>query len=80
MGKVIVTIRIISENQSQEEEILEKIKPEKSYKKPFVFGLEALYIEKIVNDDAGEIEKIENILKELNVSYEIENITRIFID
>ncbi|MEM5832106.1 MAG: hypothetical protein QXT38_02230 [Candidatus Aenigmatarchaeota archaeon] len=80
MGKVIVTIRVIPENENQEKEVIEKIKPEKYYKKPFVFGVEALYIEKIIGDEAGEIEKVEKILNEIGVSYEIENITRIFID
>jgi len=80
MGKVIVTIRIVAENEDQEKEIIEKIKPEKYYKKPFVFGMEALYIEKIVEDKEGEMEKIENILRDLNVSYEVENITRIFVE
>lgn len=80
MGKVIVTIRIVAENEEQEKEIIEKIKPEKYYKKPFVFGMEALYIEKIVEDKEGEMEKIENILKDLNVSYEVENVTRIFVE
>jgi len=80
MGKVIVTIRIVAENEEQEKEIIEKIKPEKYYKKPFVFGIEALYIEKIVEDKEGEMEKIENILRDLNVSYEVENVTRIFVE
>ncbi|MBU5682721.1 MAG: hypothetical protein QW678_00155 [Candidatus Aenigmatarchaeota archaeon] len=80
MGKVLVTIRVISENENQEKEIIEKIKPEKYYKKPFVFGIEALYLEKIISDEAGELEKIEEVLNNLNVSYEIEKITRIFID
>jgi len=80
MGKVIVTIRIVAENEDQEKEIIEKIKPEKYYKKPFVFGIEALYIEKIVEDKEGEMEKIENILRDLNVSYEVENVTRIFVE
>jgi len=80
MGKVIVTIRIVAENEEQEKEIIEKIKPEKYYKKPFVFGIEALYIEKIVEDKEGEMEKIENVLRDLNVSYEVENVTRIFVE
>jgi len=80
MGKVIVTIRIVAENEEQEKEIIEKIKPEKHYKKPFVFGIEALYIEKVIEDKEGEMEKIENILKDLNVSYEVENVTRIFVE
>lgn len=80
MGKVIITIRIVPESEEQEKEIIEKIKPEKYYKKPFVFGIEALYIEKIVEDKEGEMEKIENILRDLNVSYEVENVTRIFVE
>ncbi|MFH7903685.1 MAG: hypothetical protein QW409_01900 [Candidatus Aenigmatarchaeota archaeon] len=80
MGKVIVTIRIVADNEEQEKQIIEKIKPEKHYKKPFVFGLQALYIEKIVEDKEGEMEKIEEVLRDLGVSYEIENITRIFVD
>jgi len=80
MGKVIVTIRIVAENEDQEKEIIEKIKPEKYYKKPFVFGIEALYVEKVIEDKEGEMEKIENILRDLNVSYEVENITRIFVE
>lgn len=80
MGKVVVKIRVIPEHKNQENQIIERIKPEKYYKKPFVFGIDALYLEKMIEDKEGELEKIENILREIEVSYEIENITRIFID
>lgn len=80
MGKVIVRIRVIPNDENQERELIERIKPEKHYKKPFVFGMEALYIEKILEDKEGELENLENIIRDFDVSYEIENITRVFID
>ncbi|MEM0481106.1 MAG: hypothetical protein QXQ14_02920 [Candidatus Aenigmatarchaeota archaeon] len=83
MGKVIVTIRIVPENKSIEElesVIKEKIKPEKIERKPFVFGLEALIVEKIVEDKENEMNELESKLQEIGESFEIINITRVFLD
>jgi len=80
MGKVIVTVRVVSENPEIEKIIREIIKPEKIEKKPFVFGLDAIVFEKIIEEKEGELEKLEEKLKELEVSYEIINVTRVFLE
>ena len=80
MGKVIVSVRVVSENPEIEKTIKEVIKPEKIEKKPFVFGLDAIIFEKIIEEKEGELEKLEEKLRELNVSYEIINITRVFLE
>jgi translation elongation factor EF-1beta len=80
MGKVIVTVRVVSENPEIEKIIREIVKPEKIEKKPFVFGLDAIVFEKIIEEKEGELEKLEEKLKELNVSYEIINVTRVFLE
>jgi translation elongation factor EF-1beta len=80
MGKVIVSVRVVSENPEIEKMIKEVIKPEKIEKKPFVFGLDAIIFEKIIEEKEGELEKLEEKLRELNVSYEIINITRVFLE
>jgi translation elongation factor EF-1beta len=80
MGKVIVTVRVVSENAEIEKIIKETIKPEKIEKKPFVFGLEAIIFEKIVEEKEGELENLEEKLRELNVSYEILKVTRVFLE
>lgn len=83
MGKVIITIRIVPENKSVEEVeslIKEKINPEKIDRKPFVFGLNALIVEKIVEDKENEMNKLESKLQEIGESYEIINVTRVFLD
>lgn len=83
MGRVIVTIRVVPENKKIEEVesiIKEKINPEKIERKPFVFGLEALIVEKIIEDKENEISELERKFQEIGESYEIINITRVFID
>ncbi|OYT42741.1 MAG: elongation factor 1-beta [Candidatus Aenigmarchaeota archaeon ex4484_224] len=70
MGNVLVKIRVMSENveinlDELENEIKEKINPEKVEREPIAFGLVALIIYKIIPDDAKYLEEIENKLKEI---------------
>ncbi len=84
MGKVIVTIRIVPEDQEKLNEIKEKIKnelkPEKIYEEDFVFGLKAIKIDKIIEDKENELNKLEESISKISSNYEIEKITRIFIE
>ncbi|MCD6482654.1 MAG: elongation factor 1-beta, partial [Candidatus Aenigmarchaeota archaeon] len=48
-------------------------------KQPIAFGLVALIVEKVIADDEGEIEKVENALKSIEgvSSIEVTNLTRL---
>lgn len=84
MGKVLATIKVMPDGlevdiNKLEEEIKQKINPERIDKQPIAFGLVALMIEKVIADDEGEIEKIENTLKSIEgvSSIEVTNLTRL---
>ncbi len=81
MGKVIISVRIVPEDQNELEkikkEIVEKIKPEKIYEEDFVFGLKALKFEKIIDENG--FNEFEQMLSNIYKNYEIEKITRVFI-
>ena len=84
MGKVLATIKVMPDGlevdiNKLEEEIKQKINPERIDKQPIAFGLVALMIEKVIADDGGEIEKIENTLKSIEgvSSIEVTNLTRL---
>ncbi|MCD6403483.1 MAG: elongation factor 1-beta [Candidatus Aenigmarchaeota archaeon] len=74
MGQVIVVFRVMPESidinlEKLEEEIKTKISPQKIERMPVAFGLEALKVTKLVEEKEGELERIENELKEIeNVS------------
>ncbi|MCD6482721.1 MAG: elongation factor 1-beta, partial [Candidatus Aenigmarchaeota archaeon] len=70
MGKVLATIKVMPDGlevdiNKLEEEIKQKINPERINKQPIAFGLVALIVEKVIADDEGEIEKVENALKSI---------------
>lgn len=84
MGKVLATIKVMPDGlevdiNKLEEEIKQKINPERINKQPIAFGLIALIVEKIIADDEGEIEKVENALKSIEgvSSIEVTNLTRL---
>ena len=84
MGKVLATIKVMPDGlevdiNKLEEEIKQKINPERIDKQPIAFGLVALMIEKVIADDEGEIEKVENALKSIEgvSSIEVTNLTRL---
>jgi translation elongation factor EF-1beta len=53
-------------------EIKEKIKPDRVAREPLAFGLSALLVTKLVADAAGEVEKVENQIKEIKGSGQID--------
>jgi len=84
MGKVLATIKVMPDGlevdiNKLEEEIKQKINPERIDKQPIAFGLVALIVEKVIADDEGEIEKVENTLKSIEgvSSIEVTNLTRL---
>lgn len=84
MGKVLATIKVMPDGlevdiNKLEEEIKQKINPERINKQPIAFGLVALIVEKVIADDEGEIEKVENALKSIEgvSSIEVTNLTRL---
>jgi len=84
MGKVLATIKVMPDGlevdiNKLEEEIKQKINPERIDKQPIAFGLVALIVEKVIADDEGEIEKVENVLKSIEgvSSIEVTNLTRL---
>jgi len=84
MGKVLATIKVMPDGlevdiNKLEEEIKQKINPERIDKQPIAFGLVALIVEKVIADDEGEIEKVENALKSIEgvSSIEVTNLTRL---
>ena len=86
MAKVVVELKILPSDvsvdlDSLEKKIREKIKVDKISKEPIAFGLVALRITTLVEDQAGEIEKIENVLKTLDDISQVEvlNVSRAYI-
>jgi len=77
MGEVIVGLKILPKTvevdlDKLEEKIENAIKPEKISREPIAFGLVAIHAVKIVPDAGGEIENLENKLKEIEEVGEVE--------
>jgi len=77
MANVILTLRVLPQNvevnlDEVKEKIEEKLQPEKIEKEPIAFGLTALKVVKFVKDEAGEVERCEKILKEIEGVGEVE--------
>jgi elongation factor 1-beta len=77
MGEVIVGLKILPKTvevdlDKLEEKIENAIKPEKISREPIAFGLVAIHVVKIVPDAGGEIENLENKLKEIEEVGEVE--------
>lgn len=84
MGKVLASIKVMPEGlevdiNRLEEEIKKRINPERISRQPIAFGLSAILVEKVIEDDEGEIEKVENSLKSIEgvSSIEVVNLTRL---
>jgi len=85
MANVILTFRVLPKSievnlDELEEEIKEKLQPERIEREPIAFGLTALKIVKFVKDEAGEVEKCEKILRNIERVGEVEvvSLTRSF--
>jgi elongation factor 1-beta len=76
MAKVLVVFRILPKEDADlselEEEIVNSIFPEKIEREPIAFGLIALKASKLVEDQEGEIQKIEEKLNTINSISQVE--------
>ncbi len=77
MGEVIVSFKVmpadININLNElEERIKKEISPQKIEREPIAFGLVALKVTKLVPEESGELEKIENKIKSLEGVGEVE--------
>ncbi len=77
MGEVIVTFKVmpkaIETNLDElESKIKEEIKPERMEREPIAFGLVALKVTKLVPEAGGELEKLENKLRDIEGVGEVE--------
>jgi elongation factor 1-beta len=76
MAKVLVVFRILPKEDADlselEEEIVNSIFPEKIEREPIAFGLIALKTSKLVEDQEGEIQKIEEKLNAINSISQVE--------
>jgi len=76
MAKVLVVFRILPKEEVDiselEEEIVNSIFPEKIEREPIAFGLIALKASKLVEDQEGEIQKIEEKLNTINSISQVE--------
>ncbi len=77
MGKVIVSFKIMPKDvdvnlDELEKRIAKEISPQKIEREPIAFGLVALRITKLVPEESGELEKIENKIKSLSGVGEVE--------
>ena len=86
MGRVLVTARLFPEGvdvnlEEIKNEIKEKIKPERIEEEPIAFGLVALKVEKIIEDEGEAIRKFEENLKRINKisQAEIIQVSRVFL-
>lgn len=82
--KVEVVFRVLPKNAETdikrlEEEIRKKLLPEKIEREPIAFGIFSIKFSKLVKDEAGELEKIETILKQIDEvgEYDIILITKV---
>lgn len=77
MGEVIVSFKIMPESietnlEKLEEKIKKEISPQKIEKEPIAFGLFALKVTKLIPEESGELEKVENRIKSLEGVGEVE--------
>ena len=83
MADVIVTFKIMPKDvetdlDKLEEQIKDKINPERTKREPIAFGLVAINVTKLIPDAGGELEAVENKLKSIeNVGQiEVTEVTR----
>ncbi len=77
MGEVIVVYRVLPDGvevnlEELENKIKETIEPQRVEKVPVAFGLSALHVYKLVPDEEGAADKIEQKLKSLEGVSEVE--------
>ena len=77
MGEVIVTFKVMPKTietnlDELENKINEEIKPERMEREPIAFGLVALKVTKLVPEASGELEKVENKLRNVEGVGEVE--------
>ncbi|MEM5802185.1 MAG: elongation factor 1-beta [Candidatus Aenigmatarchaeota archaeon] len=77
MAQVLAIFRVMPKSvdtnlDSLEEQIKNSISPEKIERKPIAFGIVALNVYKFMEDAEGEIEKIENKIKNIESVGEVE--------
>jgi elongation factor 1-beta len=77
MAKVLVVFRIFPKSvnvdlSELEEKIVNSISPEKIEREPIAFGLVALKASKLVEDQEGEIQKVEEKLNSISSISQVE--------
>jgi elongation factor 1-beta len=77
MGEVLVAFKVMPKTieidlDSLEKKIREAISPDKVQRNPIAFGIVAFNVTKIIPDASGELEKIENKLKSIDLVGEVE--------
>lgn len=77
MTEVIVDLRVLPKDvevnlEKLEKEIISTIAPEKISREPIAFGLVAINVTKIVKDEAGQLDELENKLRSIEGVGEIE--------
>jgi elongation factor 1-beta len=77
MAKVLIVFRIFPKSvnvdlSELEEKIVNSISPEKIEREPIAFGLVALKASKLVEDQEGEIQKVEEKLNSISSISQVE--------
>lgn len=78
MGEVICVFRIMPESPERFEEIkkaLEELKPERLEEEPIAFGLKALKFTKVIPDESGTQDELENKLESIDGIQSVETLT-----
>ena len=77
MAKVLLTFKVMPATaevpvEQIQNEIKNKINPDKISVEPIAFGLEAIIVSKLVDDAEGALEKIESFLRSIDGVGEVE--------
>ncbi len=78
MGEVICVFRIMPESPEKFEEIkkaLEELKPDRLEEEPIAFGLKALKFTKVIPDESGTQDELENKLESIDGIQSVETLT-----
>lgn len=78
MGEVICVFRIMPKSPERFEEIkkaLEELKPERLEEEPIAFGLKALKFTKVIPDESGTQDELENKLESIDGIQSVETLT-----
>jgi translation elongation factor EF-1beta len=77
MGEVIVVFRVMPDGPDSTDAVkqqLEKLKPNRLEAEPFAFGLQVFKFTKLVPDEGGKVEELEDSLNKLKHVQSVENI------